>query len=237
MAKYRDQLPQLQADVFLADGGIETTLIFDDGLDLPDFAAFHLLAEPDGEAALRRYFEPYGEIAARDRVGIVLETPTWRANPDWATKLGYSAEELADVNRRSVALVEQIRDRHETDDAPIVISGCLGPRGDGYRPGATMTADEAREYHSAQIVTFRDTEADLVTGHHHELRRGGDRHRGGGQGRRNAGRDLVHRRDRRHACRPARGSARRSRRSTRPPTGTRRTTWSTAPTPATSKRC
>jgi S-methylmethionine-dependent homocysteine/selenocysteine methylase len=163
MARYRDELPQLTSDVFLTDGGIETTLIFDDGLELPDFAAFHLFAEPGGEDALRRYFDSYAGLAARDGVGIVLETPTWRANPDWGARLGYDAEALAEVNRRSVALLAEIRDRHERPDTPVVISGCLGPRGDGYDPGTMMTVDEARGYHAGQIAVFDDAGADLVT--------------------------------------------------------------------------
>ncbi|MEO1132317.1 MAG: homocysteine S-methyltransferase, partial [Cyanobacteria bacterium J06639_1] len=40
MARYRHQLPQLSDRLFLTDGGIETTLIFREGFDLPEFAAF-----------------------------------------------------------------------------------------------------------------------------------------------------------------------------------------------------
>jgi hypothetical protein len=36
MAEYRKSLPQLGGELFLADGGIETTLIFLEGLELPD---------------------------------------------------------------------------------------------------------------------------------------------------------------------------------------------------------
>src|SRR5262245_10763806 len=138
MAQYRDQLPQLDAAVFLTDGGIETTLIFDDGLDLPDFAAFTLLPDEEGRAAIVRYFDRYAEIAQRDGVGIVLETPTWRANPDWAKRQGYSAAELDAANRDSVDLVLGTRDRWERDDVPVVVSGCIGPRGDGYSPDSLM---------------------------------------------------------------------------------------------------
>jgi S-methylmethionine-dependent homocysteine/selenocysteine methylase len=163
MATFRRHLPQLAGPVFLTDGGIETTLLFDDGLDLPDFAAFHLLADPDGTAALVRYFDRYADVARRDRVGIVLETPTWRASPDWGARLGYTVEQLAEVNRRSVELVEDVRLRYETPETPIVISGCVGPRGDGYIAGDQMSAEQARAYHALQIRTFADTAADLVT--------------------------------------------------------------------------
>jgi S-methylmethionine-dependent homocysteine/selenocysteine methylase len=163
MPSYRQRLPQLDAQRFLADGGIETTLIFDDGLELPDFAAFVLLDSDEGTAALRRYFEPYVAIAARDGVGIVLETATWRASSDWATKLGYSTDRLAELNRAAVALLEDIRARYETPSTPVVISGCIGPRGDGYRPDQLMDPDAARAYHEAQVTTFAESEADLVT--------------------------------------------------------------------------
>jgi S-methylmethionine-dependent homocysteine/selenocysteine methylase len=163
MPAYRHRLPQLEAEVFLTDGGIETTLIFDDGFDLPDFAAFPLLETDGGRAALRRYFDAYLSVAVRDGVGIVLETPTWRSNPDWASRLGYNAEKLEGINRAAVRFLLEMRSHAETPDTPIVISGCIGPRSDGYQPSDLMTADEARAYHGMQVRTFADSEADLVT--------------------------------------------------------------------------
>ena len=85
-------LPQLDADLFLTDGGIETTLIFDDGFDLPDFAAFVLLDSDEGRAALRRYYETYLDLAARDGLGIVLESATWRVSADWAARAGLAID-------------------------------------------------------------------------------------------------------------------------------------------------
>lgn len=162
MTKYRNHLPQLDGALFLADGGLETTLVFHEGIDLPHFAAFDLLKDEEGPRTLRRYFEPYIEIAKRRRVGIVLESPTWRASADWAEKMGYDATALADANRRSIGLLLALRKAHETKTTPIVISGNLGPRGDGYRADAQMSAGEARAYHAAQIDTFAGTDADMV---------------------------------------------------------------------------
>jgi S-methylmethionine-dependent homocysteine/selenocysteine methylase len=163
MPMYRHQLPQLAGDVHLTDGGVETCLIFDDGLDLPDFASYPLLADPAGRRALEQYFEQYIAIAERDGVGIVLETPTWRANPDWAARLGDGLDVLEAANRDAVGLLVELRGRHERAGIPIVISGCIGPRGDGYQPGELMDVDQARAYHAVQIRTFAETEADLVT--------------------------------------------------------------------------
>jgi len=160
---YREQLPQLEGDLFLTDGGIETSLIFHDGLDLPLFAAFTLLKDDEGTEALRRYYAPYTEVAADNGLGFVLESPTWRASPRWAGELGYSAEELDELNRKAIALMAEIRDEHLAFPTPFVISGCIGPQGDGYSPEEILSADEAQEYHSAQINTFAGTEADMVT--------------------------------------------------------------------------
>jgi S-methylmethionine-dependent homocysteine/selenocysteine methylase len=161
--RYRDGLPQLDGTPFLADGGLETTLIFHDGIDLPHFAAYDVLTRDGGETAIRRYFEPYVRIARDRQVGIVLESATWRANPDWAKRLGHAPDRLAELNRRAVELLEDLRAEYETDATPIVISGCIGPRGDGYTVGETMTAAEAESYHTPQIATFAETAADLVT--------------------------------------------------------------------------
>jgi S-methylmethionine-dependent homocysteine/selenocysteine methylase len=162
MSSYRDRLPQLGGELFLADGGLETTLIFHEGITLPYFAAFSLLSTVDGTQVLRRYFERYAKIARAQEVGLVLETPTWRANPDWAAKLGYDARALAEVQKRSVELLLEIRAGFETGPTRIVISGNLGPRGDGYNPSNRMSAAEAEAYHAPQVRDFTRTEADMV---------------------------------------------------------------------------
>jgi S-methylmethionine-dependent homocysteine/selenocysteine methylase len=163
MAKYRQHLPQLKGDLFLTDGGIETTLIFHEGLDLPSFAAFHLLKDEPGTEALRRYFARHAAIAQQHGAGFILESATWRASSDWGDKLGYSRRALDEANRKAIALLHALRLDLETERAPMVISGCVGPRGDGYNPGVIMSPEEAEAYHAAQIGTFAATEADLVT--------------------------------------------------------------------------
>ncbi len=163
MAKYRNELPQLSNEIFLTDGGIETTLIFHENLELPDFAAFHLLKDKEGYEALRNYFRTYAALAGNYEVGFILESPTWRANPDWGVKLGYSESELAAMNRKSIALLRDIRNEFENEKTAMVISGCVGPRGDGYNPTNLMSADEAQQYHQMQIGTFSETDADMVT--------------------------------------------------------------------------
>jgi homocysteine S-methyltransferase len=158
---YRKALPQLGDALFVTDGGIETALIFNEGLELPDFAAFDLFRRPGGEAALRRYYAAYVRIAAQFRAGMVLESATWRASADWGARLGYTGAQLADANRQAIGLLEDIRRGHR--ERAMVISGCVGPRGDGYNPTHVMSADEAQAYHREQIATFSDTAADMVS--------------------------------------------------------------------------
>lgn len=156
-------LPQLEAGVFLTDGGLETTLIFDDGIELADFAAFTLVDDPAGRAALVRYYDRYAAIAVADGVGIILETPTWRASPDWAARQAIDEAGLARLNHEAVALLREVRLRHATASSPVLISGCIGPRGDGYVAGELMSVADARQYHAVQVEALADAGVDLVT--------------------------------------------------------------------------
>jgi homocysteine S-methyltransferase len=156
-------LPQPGSRLFLTDGGIETSLIFLDGLDLPYFAAFHLLRDKRGRDALVRYYERYIAIAQADGVGFILESPTWRASSDWGSKLGYSRDAIAAVNRQSIELMHELKARHAHRTIPIVVSGCVGPRGDGYDPGQVMSPTEAAAYHAHQVGVFAEAKADMTT--------------------------------------------------------------------------
>ncbi len=163
MSKYRNGLPQLTGSLFMTDGGLETTLVFHDGVELPAFAAFPLLDDEAGTERLRAYFELYLGIAKAHAMGGVLESPTWRANADWGAKLGYDAAALVDVNRRAIDLLLEIRAQHQSAQTPLVVSGNIGPRGDGYQLQARMSTAEARDYHAEQIETFAGTDADMVS--------------------------------------------------------------------------
>jgi len=162
MTKYRNSLPQLENMPFLTDGGLETTLIFHEGLDLPYFAAFDLLKNKEGEARLRKYFIAYAELAKRFRVGLILESPTWRASREWGDLLSYDPDALADANRNAILLLERIREEYDTTRTPVVVSGCIGPKGDGYIPDQSMSVEEAEIYHQEQIDTLAGTTADMI---------------------------------------------------------------------------
>jgi len=77
--------------------------------------------------------------------------------------LDYSMDKLADVSRKAVDGLLTLRAEFETAESPMVISGCIGPRGDGYDPGTIMTPDEAQAYHAWQVGIFAASEADVLT--------------------------------------------------------------------------
>ena len=155
-------LPQLTASSpFVTDGGLETRLMFQDGVELPEFAAFPLLADDAGRATLRNYYAPYVEIAERLGTGIVLDTPTWRANLDWAARLGFDGTRLTAFNEQAVGLLDGLRAEHP--GVTGVVNGVIGPRGDGYVVEARMSPTEAAAYHGLQARAFAEAGADMIS--------------------------------------------------------------------------
>lgn len=148
--------------VVITDGGLETWLVFDREVDLPAFAAYPLAVDPAGRALLVEYYEYYAAIARSIESAVVLEAPTWRANPDWAATLGHDKAALAEFISASVGVVDEVRSRW-TGAQPFLISGCVGPRGDGYRLDSMMDIDAATEYHSFQIGCLKSAGVDVVT--------------------------------------------------------------------------
>ena len=156
-------LPNASSDLFLTDGGLETTLVFLEGYELPCFAAFDLLRNEKGYNAIKDYYRRYMNIAKNLKTNFILESPTWRANPDWAERIGYPSSALVDVNQKAVQLINEMKNEFENEIPTILISGCVGPQGDGYKPANLMSAEQAEEYHSTQINIFRSTSVNMVS--------------------------------------------------------------------------
>lgn len=151
----------LPADGYVSDGGLETDLIFNRGTDLPEFASFPLLEDAAGRDLLRAYYDEYAEVARRSGAGLTLESPTWRANPDWGARVGYDAAGLDRANRAAIEFLSELAESYD-DLADVRIIGAIGPRGDGYVAGETADPDEAAEYHRGQVGALADAGADLV---------------------------------------------------------------------------
>ncbi len=157
-------LPQMDGGLFLSDGGLETTLVFLEKIELPHFAAFVLLEDELGRERLKLYYVPYLEICADlPGTGFVLETPTWRANPDWARLLGVDAARLRRLNVEAAQLVRSLRDRWAPRlGGPIVLSGVIGPRGDGYIAAAPGSVEDAATYHTPQAQALANGGVDML---------------------------------------------------------------------------
>ncbi|MEM1428477.1 MAG: homocysteine S-methyltransferase family protein [Pseudomonadota bacterium] len=164
MMKYRNALPQLAGTPMITDGGLETTLIFHDGIDLPLFAAFTALDTEAGMAALDAYMMRFARLAVEQKRGFLMDTPTWRAIARWAAELGLTQDSLRAVHREAVCNLARLRDRIEpAQDCPFVINGVIGPQDDGYAPTRTLSAAQAEAYHAAQVGWFDEFGADMVS--------------------------------------------------------------------------
>lgn len=152
-----------QDTMYLSDGGLETTLVFHKGIELNFFSSFELLNDEWGRQLLTECYRPYLDLAVNYNYSFVFETPTWRANPDWGYRPGYSAEELNAINRNAIKWARSVISEHRIDQGQVIVSGNIGPRGDGYRVDATMTSTEAKTYHTEQIKSFVMADADMVS--------------------------------------------------------------------------
>lgn len=161
MAKYRTALPQLSDGIFLSYVGMETDLIFNHGIDLPNFASFPLLESDDGREILRRYLADQINLAKQTGIGVLLESATWMANRDRGAAVGYTPKRISMLNDEAIKLMAEVRDQH--GDLPTILSAQVGPRGDSYAPANQMNATEAENYHAEQIEVFSGTDADLIS--------------------------------------------------------------------------
>ena len=228
-ASKRQHLPQTNGNgLFVTDGGLETELVFHDGIDLPCFAAFPLLGNPDTRARLRRYYDGYLDIARKHDAGFIVETPTWRANPDWAGQLGYSPEQLDAANRAAVALAEEVRTAAAADGITVGGERMRRPARRRLRPGQRDDARGGRALPRGADRHVRDHHGRPGHRDHDDQRRGGDRHRASRRRRRAFRRRSPSPSRPTGGFRPASRCTKRSNRSTRRPAPAPPTSWSTA---------
>lgn len=149
-------------ELFLTDGGLETSMIFHEGFDLPEFAAFTLLNSPDGCRALDRYYDSYIAAALAHQYGFVIDTPTWRASKKWGKRLGVDDAGIVDANTSAVAFCQAVKARHAGSGLTLAVNGVIGPEDDGYNPENFLTTEQARDYHSHQIGAFQTAGVDSI---------------------------------------------------------------------------
>ena len=149
--------------IILTDGGLETDLIFNKHIELEHFAAFPLIENNNYRRVLISYYKEYMELAKKHQTGFILESPTWRANLDWGKKLGYTETQLVDANKGAIGLMYELKSQYQDTIPKLLVSGQIGPRGDGYVIGGTMTNEEAANYHDLQVKAFNEVGIDMVT--------------------------------------------------------------------------
>ncbi len=163
MAIHRNVLPQLDGGLFVASTGMETDLMFNQGIDLPGFASYPLLETKAGRARLDGYYRDMIAVGKEHGIGVILESPTWVANRDRGATIGYSSEQLVDLNKQAIAHMSEARDTF--GDLPTLISANVGPRADAYATSEQMSAEEAETYHTEQIAALAETEVDVISGY------------------------------------------------------------------------
>jgi homocysteine S-methyltransferase len=163
MSRYRNNLPQLTGEIFLADGGIETDLIFNHGIEIREFAAHTLLTDAGDREAVADYFRGFLALAGESGAGFILDGQTWKVHLHWAGDLGVDENHLRAANEASIEFISGLRDEFSSNAKPIVLNGIVGPSGDSYAPEAEVAAHDAEDYHARQIGWLAKTEVDMVT--------------------------------------------------------------------------
>ena len=156
------QTPFLPRLHYLTEGGQETELMYGYGFDLPEFALFPLLDNPDALARLTAMYQAVLDVAVRHDMGALLGGLDYRASPDWAGKLGIDAAALTDYQCRSIAFLRDVAEPYKGRLPHILICGAVGPQGDAYERNQTVTRESAEAYHATQIQNLVTAGVDLV---------------------------------------------------------------------------
>lgn len=154
--------PQKEGRIYLSEGGVETEILYKYGFELPQFAVFPLLNNPEALSKLKGMYRNYLDVVAKHGMNALIGGLDYRASPDWGDLLGYSPEGLSEANHKSIAFLKEVANEYVSDIPEILIQGCIGPRGDAYDRSQSITADEAEDYHSIQLTTLKEANVDLA---------------------------------------------------------------------------
>lgn len=154
--------PRLEGRFYLTEGGTETEVLYKWGFELPEFAMFPLLDNVEADQCIRGMYRRYFDVAAEHDTGLLIMGHDYRASPDWAKKLGYSLEGLAEMQHRTIGFLTDMRADYGGRVNDVYVSGCIGPRGDAYGTGGDISEAEAEDYHSVQLSTLKETDADMA---------------------------------------------------------------------------
>ncbi|WP_286238828.1 homocysteine S-methyltransferase family protein [Neptuniibacter halophilus] len=148
--------------LYLTEGGTETEIMYKYGFELPHFAMFPLLDNPAAVTKMRDMFRYYLDVVAKHKLCALIGGLDYRASPDWGKLLGYSDAGLAEANLQSIDFLRDVAAEYAHDIEQTLIQGLIGPRGDAYQQGHTITAEAAEDYHAIQLTTLKKAGVDLA---------------------------------------------------------------------------
>jgi homocysteine S-methyltransferase len=148
--------------LILTDGGIETRVMFETDVPLPEHVGVAALAgDPVGGPVLRRIYEGYVAAARPFGLPVIIGTPTFRASLNFVRRAGLGgAETVRRLNADAAAMHGDIR--HRSEPHPVYVAGVIGPSGDAYLPEEALPAQEAREYHKIQAGALARSGVDFL---------------------------------------------------------------------------
>lgn len=160
MVKHTSFPPRKEGRFYLTEGGTETELMYKHGFELPHFAMFPMLENPDALSRMRDMFRSYLDVAAKHEFCALMGGLDYRASPDWGELLGYSPASLSDANLQSIEFLREIAREYSSQIPEILIQGLIGPRGDAYERNESITENEAEDYHAVQLETLKKADVD-----------------------------------------------------------------------------
>ncbi len=127
----------------------------------PQLAHALLIYEPQGRAAMDKFFREYLDVGQVHNLPIILSTPTWRANSARLKQAGFTSE--TDVNGDCVRFVAAIRADYGAYAKRVFIGGLMGCRGDAYKPEEALSTAAATEFHRFQAKALTKAGVDFLT--------------------------------------------------------------------------
>lgn len=147
---------------YLTEGGFETEVLYKWGFELPQFAVFPLLEDATARQVMLDIYRRILDVARKHDVIPLLGSFDYRASADWGALLGYDQASLDDAVEYGITLLRDLVRAHAPELPEAYVAGYIGPRGDAYGRDDTITANEAEDYHTPQLLAQKRAKADLV---------------------------------------------------------------------------
>ncbi len=148
----------------MLDGPMETRIKFNSSLQVDDeISIFTLVSKPEGRETLTKFYSEDVSIAKQFNLPVILNAPTFRANPAHCERLGFKAEDIKRINTECVNFVEGIRSGFADFKNNIFIMGPIGPRLAGYKPDYAFDLAFMTRFYCLQADALAETNVDIIS--------------------------------------------------------------------------